>query len=244
MLSKNDVAAAYVSFMRGDGQDLLALVGHDFFDNVSKQRGSQIWRTVAAWLAASFADADVELHAVAEDDDGLVLVWITFHATHVGSGFPFMADRVPTHRRVAWAQLHVFRTVGDKIVEHWAVRDDLRVLEAIDRSAYEPVTAARFYVPLGAAPQAGGDGRAPDGSANRSTVRTWTSIAPAARGRPGPGPARTGSHPHRLRARTRPYRVGAPWAGSLARVCRDLSAVSCNPDSPGTPRCRSRRSLS
>lgn len=46
-----------------------------------------------------------------------------------------MADRAPTHRRVAWAQFHVFRTVGDKIVEHWAVRDDLRVLEAIDRPA-------------------------------------------------------------------------------------------------------------
>lgn len=135
MLSKNDVADAYVSFMRGDGQDLLALVGDDFFDNVSKQRGSQIWRTVAAWLAASFADADVELHAVAEDDDGRVLVWITFNATHIGSDFPFMADRAPTHRRVAWAQLHVFRTVGDKIVEHWAIRDDLRVLEVIDRSA-------------------------------------------------------------------------------------------------------------
>ena len=33
-------------------------------------------------------------------------------------------------------------------------------------------------------------------SEDRSIVRKWTSIAPAARGLPGPGPARTGSHPH------------------------------------------------
>ena len=69
--------------------------------------------------------------------------------------------------------------------------------------------------------------------AHRSVVRRRTSIAPAARGRPGPGPDRTGSHPHRLRARTRPYRVGAPWADSLASVRRNMSAVTCNPKSSG-----------
>jgi len=44
------------------------------------------------------------------------------------------------------------------------------------------------------------------------------SITPAARGRPGPGPARTGSHPHQLRAGAHLYRVDAPWAGSPPRV--------------------------
>jgi len=33
---------------------------------------------------------------------------------------------------------------------------------------------------------------------------------------PGPGPARTGSHPHHAAGRTHPYRVDAPWAGSIA----------------------------
>jgi hypothetical protein len=28
--------------------------------------------------------------------------------------------------------VHVFRRAGGRITEHWAVRDDLRVLEAID----------------------------------------------------------------------------------------------------------------
>lgn len=33
--------------------------------------------------------------------------------------------------------------------------------------------ASRTYVPIGADPPAGGDGRAPDGLAHRSTVREW-----------------------------------------------------------------------
>ena len=30
------------------------------------------------------------------------------------------------------AQLHVFAVDGDRLTEHWAVRDDLRVIEAVD----------------------------------------------------------------------------------------------------------------
>jgi hypothetical protein len=33
---------------------------------------------------------------------------------------------------VAWSQVHVFRVESDFIVEHWAVRGDLQLLEAID----------------------------------------------------------------------------------------------------------------
>ena len=132
MLDKAEVAGAYVDFMRGDGDRLVALVADDFFDNVSRQRGPDIWRTVADWLSISFSDVVVDLHSVAEDDDGRVLVWITLHGTHIGSAFPWMAGRAASGKRVAWAQLHVFRIDGDRLVEHWAVRDDLRVLEAID----------------------------------------------------------------------------------------------------------------
>ncbi len=40
--------------------------------------------------------------------------------------------RQPTGRAIRWAQVHIFRTDADRIVEHWAVRDDFRVLLAID----------------------------------------------------------------------------------------------------------------
>ena len=51
---------------------------------------------------------------------------------HVGSGFPWLRGRPPSGRQVEWAQVHMFRVADGSLREHWAVRDDLRVLEAID----------------------------------------------------------------------------------------------------------------
>ena len=41
-------------------------------------------------------------------------------------------QRVPLATGSPSQQVHIFRLTGDTIVEHRAVRDDLRVLEAID----------------------------------------------------------------------------------------------------------------
>jgi len=131
-LDKSEVAEAYVQFLHGECERLLGLLSDDFLDNVSGQRGREIWRVVASWVSSSFTDVVIDLHSVAEDGDGRVLVWLTLHGTHIGSAFPWMRDRVPSARRVAWPQLHVFRIDGESLAEHWAVRDDLRVLEAID----------------------------------------------------------------------------------------------------------------
>lgn len=131
-LDKSEVASAYVQYLRGEGEHLLSLLADDFWDNVGRQRGAAIWRLVATWLASTFADVAVDLHSVAVDDQGRILVWITLSGTHIGSAFPFMRDRAPTGRRVAWSQLHVFRIECEAIVEHWAVRGDLQLLEALD----------------------------------------------------------------------------------------------------------------
>jgi predicted ester cyclase len=131
VLAASEVASAYVDHLRGDSDRLLELVDEDFFDNVSRQRGPGIWRTVRGWLADTLSDISVELHSVGRDDAGRVLVWITLSGTHIGSAFPFLGGRPASGNCVAWPQVHVFRTDGDRIVEHWAVRDDLRVLEAI-----------------------------------------------------------------------------------------------------------------
>jgi predicted ester cyclase len=130
-LSAVAVAAAYVDFVRGASDELVSLMADDFHDTVSGRHGPAVWDTVRAWMEASFSDLVVELHAAAADGDR-VLVWVTVHGTHVGSAFPWMEGRPATGRRVAWHQLHVFRLGGEQIVEHWAVRDDLRVLQAID----------------------------------------------------------------------------------------------------------------
>jgi predicted ester cyclase len=130
-LSPQSIAQAYVQFMEGTRDSLTGLMSEDFYDNVSERTGPGIWAVVRQWLDQSFAEVEVDLHAAASDDDK-VLVWVTVHGTHIGSAFPWMGDRPASGRRVAWKQLHVFRVAGEMVVEHWAVRDDLRVLRAID----------------------------------------------------------------------------------------------------------------
>ena len=125
------IGGLYADFMATGDESLLALFGDDFHDHVSDQRGAGIWLVIKRWLDESFADREVDVHSVATDDD-LVLVWVTVKGTHVGSAFPWLGSRPASGRRVTWRQVHIFRHAMGKITEHWAVRDDLRVLEAID----------------------------------------------------------------------------------------------------------------
>ncbi len=103
----------------------------DFLDNVSGQRGPDIWRLVKRWMTESFDERTADLHLVAAEGDR-VIVWLTLHATHIGSGFPWLEGRAASGRRIAWRQVHIFRVHDEAVLEHWAVRDDLRVLESID----------------------------------------------------------------------------------------------------------------
>lgn len=133
-LPASAVADAFVEFTRGSGALLRELLADDCVDHVSGRTGREIWDVVSDWLRDSFDDIEVELHASGTAEGERVMIWMTTHATHVGSAFPWMGGRPASGRRVAWSQLHVFREKGGRLVEHWAVRDDLRVLEAIDGS--------------------------------------------------------------------------------------------------------------
>ena len=67
-----------------------------------------------------------------------IVVWLVMRGTHVGSGFPWLGGRPRSDRKVEWAQVHMFRVADGRLREHWAVRDDLRVLETIDAEEVTP----------------------------------------------------------------------------------------------------------
>ena len=69
---------------------------------------------------------------MAASDGDRVIAWLTLNGIHVGSGFPWLRGRTASNRTVVWRQVHIYRVTETELVEHWAVRDDLRVLEAID----------------------------------------------------------------------------------------------------------------
>ena len=50
-----------------------------------------------------------------------MVVHCTFHGRHTGQ----FLGRAPTNQPVAFRQVHIVRFQDGKVVEHWAVRDDL-----------------------------------------------------------------------------------------------------------------------
>ena len=72
------------------------------------------------WLRANLPDLCVTIdHVLAEDDQ--VVAWIRATGTPTGPG-----PLPPTGQAVDFAQAHRFRLRDGQVVEHWAVRDDLR----------------------------------------------------------------------------------------------------------------------
>jgi predicted ester cyclase len=88
-----------------------------------KRFGPADVRATFEWLRAGFPDLWVEiLDLIAEDDR--VMARIRMQGTQTG-GF----GKMPATGRASDAEhIHVFRLDSGKIVEHWAVRDDLKAM--------------------------------------------------------------------------------------------------------------------
>jgi predicted ester cyclase len=131
--SSEDLVRRYVRMI--DGAEPVSAVEEfvhpEFYDHVSGQTGTGIFPLVRRWGEETFADVNSEIHAVMTNAD-LVSVWFTTQATHVGNAFPFLRDRPVTGRRISYQAVHIFRVADGKLVEHWAVRDDLGLLRQLD----------------------------------------------------------------------------------------------------------------
>lgn len=133
MLDAGQVAEAYARWIENGEPDFQAMMSSDLKDHVSGRTGPQTWDMVWGWIEKSFEERKAELHGWGTLDDGRIAVWVSLHGKHVGSEMPWLGDRPPSGNDVIWSQLHVFAVDGDQLTEHWAVRDDLRVIEAVER---------------------------------------------------------------------------------------------------------------
>lgn len=85
--------------------------------------GPAEFRGTVEWIRANQPDIHVEIESlVAEGDE--VVAWVRATGTPTGAGGPIP----PTGAPVDFAQAHRFRISDARIVEHWAVRDDLRAM--------------------------------------------------------------------------------------------------------------------
>jgi predicted ester cyclase len=87
-------------------------------------RGPQHMRGVAEWLLAQFPDLHMTIEALVAEGD-LVACRILSEGTNLGT---FNGVLPPTEKRFAAYQSHWFRVAVNKVVEHWATREDLPML--------------------------------------------------------------------------------------------------------------------
>jgi len=116
-------------FNDGDYSVAEKLLAPDFFDHESaggNPHGRAGYVETARWIHSVVTDARwVEEDGVATNDR--VVVRLRFSGQHTGEllGIP------PTGRTFSVIQIHVYRLVDGMIVEHWAVRDDLDLLQQL-----------------------------------------------------------------------------------------------------------------
>lgn len=88
--------------------------------------GPASFKQLVTFYRSAFPDAQFTIEDVLADGDKVVMR-NTFSGTHRG---PFMGI-APTGRHVSQEQIHIVRVASGQVVEHWAVRDDLSLLQQL-----------------------------------------------------------------------------------------------------------------
>ncbi|HVD51176.1 MAG TPA: ester cyclase [Candidatus Udaeobacter sp.] len=116
------------AFDEGDLSAAERYLAADFLNHVSGKRGIEDMQRIIRYVRAAFPDGRQQIdQEIAEGD--LVVQLITSTGTHTGEVLHMPWGPIaPTGKPVSWQSVRIYRIVHGKIAEHWAVRDDLRML--------------------------------------------------------------------------------------------------------------------
>jgi predicted ester cyclase len=99
------------------------LVHADFVNHEappSNPQGPEGLKETVSWLRGLWGPMRFEIEdEICEDDK--VVARVLLHGRHVGE----FLGKPPTGKEFAVEQIHIWRVQGDKVIEHWSVRDDL-----------------------------------------------------------------------------------------------------------------------
>ncbi len=114
------------------GDDLDDLVAADMVNHAAGPQGRDGLKLILRTIDDDLGPVTVEQHHLIGDGD-LVAQHLTLHGTHRGSTMPLLAHATAPGRPTAWTFIHIWRVVDGIIVEHWATRDDMGLLEQLRR---------------------------------------------------------------------------------------------------------------
>jgi predicted ester cyclase len=114
----------------GDDTALDDLVAADMVNHAAGPQGREGLKDILRTIDNDLGPVTVEQHHLIGEGD-LVAQHLTLHGTHRGSTMPLLASTAVSGRPAAWTFIHIWRVAGGIIVEHWACRDDMGLVEQL-----------------------------------------------------------------------------------------------------------------
>jgi predicted ester cyclase len=105
------------------------LVAEDMVNHAAGPQGREGLQRILRTIEDDLGPVTVEQHHLIAGD--LVAQHLTLHGTHRGSTMPLLAGTAVSGRPAAWRFIHIWRVADGVIVEHWACRDDMDLLEQV-----------------------------------------------------------------------------------------------------------------
>jgi len=106
------------------------LVATDMVNHAAGPQGREGLRQILRTIEADLGPTILEQHHLVSEGD-LVVQHVTLRGTHQGSTMPLLAGARADGRPVAWRFIHIWRVADGMLVEHWACRDDMGLLEQL-----------------------------------------------------------------------------------------------------------------
>ena len=106
------------------------LVAEDMVNHAAGPQGRSGLARILSIVDHDLGPVTVEQHHLVGDGD-VVAQHLTVHGAHRASTMPLLADVSPSGRPAAWTFIHLWRVADGMIVEHWACRDDMGLLDQL-----------------------------------------------------------------------------------------------------------------
>jgi predicted ester cyclase len=106
------------------------LVATDLVNHAAGPQGREGLRQILRTIEGDLGPTVLEQHHLIGEGD-LAVQHVTLHGTHRASTMPLLADAPATGQPATWTFIHIWRVADGMLVEHWACRDDMGLLEQL-----------------------------------------------------------------------------------------------------------------
>jgi len=114
----------------GDETAIDDLVAADMVNHAAGPQGREGLKLILGIIDVDLGPVVIEQHHLIGEGD-LVAQHLTLLGTHRASTMPLLAATKASGHPTAWTFIHIWRVTDGMIVEHWACRDDLGLLEQL-----------------------------------------------------------------------------------------------------------------